>query len=88
MRDSLIGNEPTHEEDESGLQREVKLGPGGLLVKPDDPSSLADGILKIFRNPSLAEELGRNGFREVRKHYSAAHMADRALEAYESVLSK
>lgn len=60
---------------------------GGLLVKPDDPSSLADGILKIFRNRSLAEELGRNGFREVRKHYSAAHMADRALEAYESVLS-
>jgi glycosyltransferase involved in cell wall biosynthesis len=59
---------------------------GGLLVKPDDPSSLAEGILKIYRNRSLAEELGRNGFREVREHYSAAHMADCALEAYESVL--
>jgi glycosyltransferase involved in cell wall biosynthesis len=59
---------------------------GGLLVKPDDPSSLAEGILKLFRNRSLAEELGRNGFREVRKQYSAAHMANCALEAYESVL--
>jgi len=59
---------------------------GGLLVKPDDPSSLAEGLLKVFRNRSLAEELGRNGFHEVRKHYSAAHMADCALEAYESVL--
>lgn len=66
----------------------VEKTSGGLLVKPDDPSSLADGILKVFRNRSLAEELGRNGFREVRKHYSAAHMADCALEAYESVLSK
>lgn len=66
----------------------VEKTSGGLLVKPDDPSSLAEGILKIFQNPSLAEELGRNGFREVRKHYSAAHMADRALEAYESVLSR
>jgi glycosyltransferase involved in cell wall biosynthesis len=61
---------------------------GGLLVEPDDPKSLAEGILKIFQNPSLAQELGGNGFREVRRHYSAAHMADRALEAYESVLSK
>jgi glycosyltransferase involved in cell wall biosynthesis len=64
----------------------VEKTSAGLLVKPDDPSSLAEGLLKIFRNRSLAEELGRNGFREVRKHYSAAHMADCALEAYESVL--
>ena len=64
----------------------VEKTSAGLLVEPDDPSSLAEGILKILRNRSLAEELGRNGFREVRKHYSAAHMADRALEAYESVL--
>lgn len=66
----------------------VEKTSGGLLVKPDDPNSLAEGILKIFQNPSLAEELGRNGFREVRKHYSAAHMADCALEAYESMLSQ
>ena len=58
---------------------------GGLLVKPDDPVSLADGILKIARNKDLAAELGANGFRGVREHYSAAHMADRLLEAYESV---
>jgi len=59
---------------------------GGLLVQPDDPQSLADGILKIFRNKELAEELSANGFRGVRKHYSAANMADRVLEAYENVI--
>ncbi len=58
---------------------------GGLLVKPDDPASLAEGILKIARDRELATELGANGFRGVREHYSAAHMADRLLEAYESV---
>jgi glycosyltransferase involved in cell wall biosynthesis len=66
----------------------VERTSGGLLVKPDDPDSLAEGILKIFQNRSLAEELGSNGIRGVRKHYSAAQMADRALEAYESVLSR
>jgi glycosyltransferase involved in cell wall biosynthesis len=58
---------------------------GGLLVQPDDPASLAEGILKIARTKELATELGANGFRGVREHYSAAHMADRLLEAYEGV---
>ena len=59
---------------------------GGLLVQPDDPRSLADGLLKIFKNKQLAEELSANGFRGVREQYTAAHMADLVLEAYESVL--
>lgn len=58
---------------------------GGLLVRPDDPADLAAGILKIARDRKLAEELGANGFRGVRENYSAVHMADRLLEAYESV---
>ena len=58
---------------------------GGLLVRPDDPADLAEGILKIARDRKLAEELGANGFRGVREHYSAAYMADRLLEAYGSV---
>ena len=59
---------------------------GGLLVQPDDPQSLAEGILKIVRDKRLAEELSANGFRGVREQYTAANMADRVLEAYESVI--
>lgn len=59
---------------------------GGLLVQPDDPRSLADGILRIARDQQLAAELSANGFRGVREHYTAAHMADKVLEAYESVI--
>jgi glycosyltransferase involved in cell wall biosynthesis len=59
---------------------------GGLLVQPDDPQSLADGILRIVRNKQLAEELSANGFQGVREQYTAANMADRVLEAYESVI--
>jgi glycosyltransferase involved in cell wall biosynthesis len=55
---------------------------GGLLVNSDDPESLANGILTIYRDPNLARELSANGVRGVREHYSAARMADRALEAY------
>lgn len=59
---------------------------GGLLVQPDDPESLAEGILKIVKDKRLAEELSANGFRGVREQYTAANMADRVLEAYESVI--
>src|SRR5688572_1177759 len=59
---------------------------GGLLVQPDDPESLAAGILKIAKDKQLAEELSANGFRGVREQYTAVNMADRVLEAYESVI--
>jgi glycosyltransferase involved in cell wall biosynthesis len=58
---------------------------GGILVEPDDPNRLADGLLEIWQNPALAEELGRNGYEKVRTFYSAACMADRALEVYNTV---
>ena len=65
----------------------VEKTSGGLLVEPDDAESLAEGLLKIFQDRSRAAELGRNAFRGVREHYSAAHMADRALEAFKSVVA-
>jgi glycosyltransferase involved in cell wall biosynthesis len=58
----------------------------GLLVEADDLESLAAGILRISDNRALAAELGQNGFEKVREYYSVARMADRALEAYASVL--
>src|SRR5678815_4240963 len=60
---------------------------GGLLVQPDDPQSLAEGILKIARDPQLSEHLSANGFRGVREHYTAGHMADRVLECYNQAVS-
>ena len=59
---------------------------GGLLVKPDDPEALAHGIRDIYRNKQLAAELSANGFRGLRENYTSAHMAEKLLQAYQSVL--
>jgi len=59
---------------------------GGVLTEPDDPASLADGLLTIWKNPALAEELSRNGYENARAFYSAGRMADRALEVYASLI--
>ena len=55
---------------------------GGVLVEPDDTASLAQGILSLWRDPALVEELGKRGAQGVCEHYSASRMAARALEVY------
>jgi glycosyltransferase involved in cell wall biosynthesis len=71
-----------------GFTEIIETTGGGELVEPDDPDSLAEGILRLARDPALAQQLGQNGFENVRKHYSVARMADRALEAYERVMGE
>lgn len=68
-----------------GFTEVVEKTGGGLLVEPDDPESLAEGLLRIHNDPSLRERLSQSGFEKVREHYSVACMADRALEVYEEL---
>jgi glycosyltransferase involved in cell wall biosynthesis len=60
---------------------------GGILVEPDDPESLAQGILALWKDRARLAELGRKGAEGVREHYSAARMAARALEVYGTLAS-
>lgn len=55
---------------------------GGLLVEPDDCEALGEGLMSIWEDSELAARLSRQGYEGVRRHYSAAQMADRALEVY------
>jgi len=48
---------------------------GGILVEPDDPASLADGIFSLWKDRELLAELGRRAALGVREHYTAAQMA-------------
>jgi len=58
---------------------------GGILAEPDDTVSLAQGILSLWKDPKLVQELGHRGAQGVREHYSASRMAARALEVYSSI---
>ncbi|HYK88588.1 MAG TPA: glycosyltransferase family 4 protein [Acidobacteriota bacterium] len=58
---------------------------GGILVEPDSPESLAGGILDLWMNAGKRRELGERGYEGVRTHYSAAQMARKTLEIYESL---
>jgi glycosyltransferase involved in cell wall biosynthesis len=60
----------------------VETTGGGILVEPDRPDELAQGILDLWRDSGRRMELGLRGYKGVRNHYSASHMAEKALEIY------
>ncbi len=71
----------------SFIEMVAKAG-GGLLVEPDDASSLADGIQTLWQDTALAERLGRAGHDGVRRHYGISRMAADTLEVYRGLLER
>ena len=69
-----------------GFTEIVEKTGGGLLVEADNVESLAEGLMKLDQDRNLANELGDNGFRNVREFYSVGRMADSALDVYQSLL--
>ena len=55
---------------------------GGLTVEANNPDALADGILALQRDPTLAQSLGEAGAAGVREHYTLARMTDQVEAVY------
>ncbi len=58
---------------------------GGLIVDPDNPDALADGLYKLWNDRALARSLGERGAVGVRLHYSIEKSTDRLLEVFEAL---
>ena len=56
----------------------------GIWVEPENPAALADGVLRLYRNPQLCHQLGENGRRFVERHFDRKKFA---LQ-YEEILQR
>src|SRR5205085_12090325 len=63
----------------------VETTGGGLLVAPDDPAALAEGLYRLWNDRPLTDRLARQGFDGVRVHYSIARSADQLLSVYDQL---
>ena len=61
---------------------------GGLLVEPDDPESLAEGLYTLWHQRTAAATLAERAFQGVRAHYSISQSAERLLDVFNSVSPK
>jgi glycosyltransferase involved in cell wall biosynthesis len=60
----------------------VEATGGGLLVPPDDPDALADGLAQLLTDPDRRAALGRAGRAAILAHFTDAHMADAMLAVF------
>jgi len=64
----------------------VKDGQTGFLCSPRDPKSLAEKIIKLFRNEDLQNKIAENARRSVEEKFSLDKMAASTVELYEETL--
>ena len=55
---------------------------GGILVEPEDPESLAQGLLTVMRDADLRSTLANRAHLGVREHYAVAQMAQQTLDVF------
>jgi glycosyltransferase involved in cell wall biosynthesis len=60
----------------------VEATGGGLLVNPEDPADLAEGLYRLLTNPAHADELGRKGKEAVHARFHADRMAEETAAVY------
>jgi glycosyltransferase involved in cell wall biosynthesis len=60
---------------------------GGVLVDPDDPDALANGLYSLWADPAARQRFGRAAYDGARAHYTIAHSANRLIRVYEAIAS-
>jgi glycosyltransferase involved in cell wall biosynthesis len=61
---------------------------GGLLVQPESPDALAEGLVQLMRQPAQRRELGQNGRESVHRYFSDDAMATATVREYERALGR
>jgi len=60
------------------------IGDSGVLVPPEDPAALADGIVRLAESEELRAELGRRGRERAQRRFGIRQMVEGTLRVYES----
>ena len=68
-----------------GTVEAVKDGETGILVPPEDPKALSEGILKLVKDEKLRKRLTENAFHLILKKFSVSTMVDSYVELYREV---
>lgn len=69
-----------------GISEQIEDGVTGFLFEPTNVDKLAENILKLYNNPDLAIELGKNAKQKALNQYSKDRYYNEILNVYKSVI--
>jgi glycosyltransferase involved in cell wall biosynthesis len=69
-----------------GIKDYIQHHDNGIIVNPDQPSALADGILYLLNNPSIAEKLATNARNFVQQNLRKEMMIEKFEESLLSIM--
>ena len=84
--ESFAFKKPVISTNSHGVPYTVQHNKNGILVKPDNPTELADAIKNLLENPVLVQELGVEGYNFVKTECNCVSMALNVLNLYEKTL--
>jgi glycosyltransferase involved in cell wall biosynthesis len=84
--EAMANGVPVVEPRRGSFPETVERTGGGILVEPDDPVSLADGIQRVWQDAELARQLRLQGPMKVEAGFGVAEMARRTIAALSGTL--
>ena len=80
--EAMAAGVPVVQPDHGAFPEIIRKTGGGILVEPENPRSLADGLLTVLRDRELRARLAVRGHAGVREHYRVEAMASRTVEIF------
>ncbi len=84
--EAMAAKTPVVVSEVGGLREVVEHGQTGVTVYPDNPDSLAWGILHTLQHPEWAEARVKNAYQRVLNEYNWDRIAGKTLAIYERIV--
>lgn len=72
----------------SGSEDLIQSGVNGLLVTPEDYSGLAEALLTLLKDPTLAKKYGAAARARIEQHYTLEHILDMYIDLYRELANR
>ena len=86
--EAMAARSPVVASDTGGLSEIIEHDKTGVKVYPNNPDSLAWGIIKILKDETYANYIRDNAYRRVQERYDWQKIASNTKSIYEAVLSE
>ena len=88
LLDAMACGRPIVATTAGGMPEVVQDGKTGILVPPRDDRALADGIIRLLKDPALRERMGTAGLALAEARFSAERMVADTLRVYQGVVQR